>query len=165
VAGTVAGREALLVYLLAYLFMNLGIFASASAVTQAAGSEALDSFRGLARRAPGLALVTTLFLLSLAGLPPLFGFLGKFLVFGAAVAAQHPWLAAAGLANSAVALYYYVNLIRLMYVADPGEAGAVPCAGGLRLALGVCAAGTLVLGVLPGGVLALLARAAALRAL
>ncbi len=154
VVGTPAGREALLVYLVAYLFMNLGAFACVVAVFNDTGSESLQAFQGLARRSPGLALALTLFLLSLAGLPPLLGFVGKFLLFGSAIQQGRLWwLAVAGAVNSAIALYYYVNIIRLMYLAAPSDARPLRWAPSLRLALGVCAAATLLFGLFPAPLL------------
>jgi len=166
VVGTPAGREALLVYLVAYLFMNLGAFACVVAVFNDTGSESLQAFQGLARRAPALALAFALFLLSLAGLPPLLGFVGKFLLFGSAVQQGSLWwLALAGAVNSAVALYYYVNLIRLMYLIAPQDARPLHAVLPLRLALGVCAAATLGLGLFPAPLLELLRAGAAVNLL
>ncbi len=150
------GLEGLLLYLVAYLFMNLGAFACVVAVVNDTGSESLEAFRGLARRSPGLALLCAVFLLSLAGLPPLLGFFGKFLLFGAAIEANHPALAIAGILNSAVALYYYVNIIRLMYFIAPTQPAPLRTPAALRWAVGLCAAATIVMGFFPGPLLALL---------
>jgi len=149
------GLEALLVYLVAYLFMNLGAFACAAAVADETGSESLEAFKGLAARSPGLALACALFLLSLAGIPPLLGFIGKFLLFGSALEAGQVWVAIAGVVNSAIALYYYVNLIRLMYFVGPPHRASLQVAPALRVALVVCAAATLGLGLFPSAVLVL----------
>ena len=143
-----------MMYLAAYLFMNFGAFACVVAVVNETGSESLEAFRGLSRRAPALALCLALFLLSLAGIPPMLGFFGKFLLFQAALDTSQVWLAIAGIINSAIALYYYVNLIRLMYFAPSDEELPVRPAPALRVALAVCAAGTLLLGLFPGGLLA-----------
>ena len=152
------GIDGLLFYLIAYAFMNLGAFTCVVSVVEDAGSESLDAFRGLSRRSPALALVFALFLLSLAGIPPLLGFFGKFLLLGAAMQAQQGWLAIAAILNSAIALYYYVNLIRLIYLATParGDALRVPTPWPTGIALGICAAGTLVVGLYPGPLLKLL---------
>lgn len=147
------GREALLVYLAAYLFMNLGAFACVTAVVNDSGSESLDAFRGLARRSPVLALCCAVFLLSLAGLPPMLGFLGKFLLFGAALDARYSWLALAGIVNSAIALYYYVNIIRQMYLLEPHHTAPVDEPLALQLAVLLCATATLVIGLAPGPLL------------
>jgi NADH-quinone oxidoreductase subunit N len=154
------GTEALLCYLAAYLFMNFGAFACIIAVVNDTGSESLESFRGLSRRSPGLALMCAVFLLSLAGIPPLLGFVGKFLLFGSALDARQPWLAFGGIVNSAVALYYYVNLIRLMYLAAPAHTAPLRGIGWLRLALGLCAAATILLGLFPEPLLHLISAAA-----
>ena len=156
IARSVLGREALLLYLTAYLFMNLGAFACVAAVVEATGSESVEAFRGLSRRAPALALAGAVCLLSLAGLPPLFGFVGKLLLFRSALEAHLPVLAVAAAVNSAAALYYYVNLIRLMYFNPPAESAPLRAAPALGLALGVCAAATFFLGLFPGSLLTLL---------
>lgn len=149
VVGSPLAREGLVVYLAAYLFMNLGVFACAQAVVEATGSEALEAFRGLSRRAPALALVCAVFLLSLTGLPPLLGFFGKALLFGAALEAGQVALAVAGIINSVIALSYYVNIIRLMYLHGPVLAEPLRTAPAIRVAVAVCAAVTLLVGLFP----------------
>jgi NADH-quinone oxidoreductase subunit N len=156
IARSVDGREAMLLYLVAYLFMNLGAFACLAAVIDATGSESVEAFRGLSKRSPVLALTTAVFLLSLAGLPPLFGFVGKLLLFRTALEAAMPVLAIAAAINSAAALYYYVNLIRLMYFGPPAESAPLRPSPAIGLALAVCAALTLILGLFPGWLLSLL---------
>ncbi len=152
-----AGTAAILIYLIAYLFMNLGAFACVVAVWNQTRDESLEAFRGLARRAPALAFCLTVFLLSLAGIPPLVGFLGKFFLFGSAIEAQRTGLAIAGILNSAIALYYYVNIVRLMYLHPSSTTEPVRAPLSLRLAVGVCAAGTILLGIFPSGLLAWIA--------
>jgi len=161
VVHTELGMQGLLVYAVAYLFMNLGAFACVTAVCHDAGSESLEAFRGLAHRAPGLALALAVFLLSLAGIPPLLGFLGKFLLFGAAIASPWTILAVAGVINSAIALYYYVNIIRYMYLLAPDHSQPLRPAWPIRLAVGVCGIATVVLGLFPGALLAWLGAVAA----
>ncbi|MBI4004326.1 MAG: NADH-quinone oxidoreductase subunit N [Candidatus Omnitrophica bacterium] len=165
VVNTKLGLEALLLYLVAYLFMNLGAFACVAAVVNETGSEALEAFRGLSKRAPVLALLCTLFLLSLAGIPPLLGFFGKFLLFGSALQAGQAELAVAGVLNSAIALYYYVNIIRLMYLVAPERAGALTAPRPLRVALVICGVATLFLGLFPSTLLSLVEHAASLNLL
>ena len=160
IVNTRLGLEALIVYLAAYLFMNLGAFACVVAVVQDTGRESLDAFRGLAKRSPVLVVLTTLFLLSLAGIPPLLGFVGKFLLFGAAIQAGYVALAVVGVVNSTVALYYYVRIIREMYLQAPDSPGMLRPAPALRLAAAVCGAGTLGLGLFPGTLLSLAGLAA-----
>ena len=145
--------------------MNLGLFACVVAVVNDTGSESLEAFRGLSRRAPVLALLCALFLLSLAGIPPLLGFFGKFLLLGSALAAHQPWLAVAGIVNSAIALYYYVNIIRLMYLAVPDRSSPLREPFALRLALAVCVVATVLLGLFPSTLLALVSAASSVNLL
>ncbi len=159
VVSTTVGKEAVLFYLVAYLFMNLGAFACVVTVARETGSESVEAFRGLASRSPGVALIGTVCLLSLAGIPPLLGFIGKFLLFGAALDAGYVWLAIAGIVNSAIALFYYTNLIRLMYFATPAQSARVYAAAPLRVALGVCVTATVLLGLFPEPLLVWLKRA------
>jgi NADH-quinone oxidoreductase subunit N len=156
--NTRLGLEGLLVYLVAYLFMNLGAFACVVAVCDATHDESLEAFRGLARRSPALALCCALFLLSLAGIPPLVGFIGKFLLFGSAIEADRWILAVAGVINSTIALYYYVNIIRQMYLEEPASSASLRPSLAIRLAVGVCGAATIGLGLFPGPLLALINR-------
>lgn len=165
VVNTKLGLEALLLYLVAYLFMNLGAFACVAAVVNETGSESLEAFRGLSRRAPVMALLCTLFLLSLAGIPPLLGFFGKFLLFGAALQAGQAELAVVGVINSAIALYYYVNIIRLMYLAAPEHTEPLRAPFPLRVALAVCGVATLFLGLFPSTLLSLVGAAASVNLL
>lgn len=157
VVQTNFGVNAMVFYLTAYLFMNLGAFACVVAVQNATGSESVDAFRGLAQRAPGLSFLLAVCLLSLAGVPPMLGFFGKFLLFGSAVQAGHLALAVIAIINSTIALYYYVNLIRLMYFLPPAEAAPLRPDPVLRAAAGVCAAVTVGLGVFPTVLLRFLA--------
>ena len=159
VINTPQGYGALVLYLIAYLFMNLGLFAGVVAVHRATRSESLEAFRGLAHRAPALAAACAIFLLSLAGMPPLLGFFGKFLLFGSAIESHRVALAVVGAINSALALYYYVNVIRLMYLLAPAPgAASLRPSWPARLAVGACAAATVGWGLCPGGLLVWIGR-------
>ena len=139
-----------ILYATVYLFMNLGAFAVAIAVGEATGSDDIEGYAGLAKHAPALAACMAVFMLSLAGIPPLAGFVGKLYVFGAAIQSTRLWwLAALGIVNSVIALYYYMNIVRLMYLAPPGRALEPPRDVPLRLVIGVTAVISLVLGLLP----------------
>jgi proton-translocating NADH-quinone oxidoreductase chain N len=120
------GLTGVYVYLVAYLLMNLGVFAVAILRERQTGSTDITvQFGGLARSAPGLAALTAVLLLSLTGIPPTAGFLGKFYLFAAAVhSRQWAWLAFIGIINSVISLYYYMNIARAMYFGRPehGEA-------------------------------------------
>jgi NADH-quinone oxidoreductase subunit N len=164
-AHTEIGVQAAMFYLAAYAFMNIGAFA---AVTHFArrGERFLrvDDMAGLGFRQPVTAALLTIFLLSLIGVPLTGGFFGKFYVFKAALDANMVWLTVLGLLNSAVAAYYYLRIIVVMYMYEPTEAldGLQPLSGGLKTALWTSAVATILLGVFPGFVLDFAGRSAAL---
>jgi NADH-quinone oxidoreductase subunit N len=152
----------LLLYLAVYLFMNLGAFLAVEAIEQQVGSDDLAHFAGLGWRLPLAAAVLTLCLLSLAGFPPLGGFIGKTLLFGAALAAGWSWLAAVMAANFAVSLYYYVRVVEPLYLRRSAGKPLVAEPTALRLALVTLGLGTLASGVLPQPWAALALHSAAL---
>ena len=153
VTGTAEGYSAVVFYLIAYVFMNLGAFAVVVALAQKGQDcERLESFAGLAHKRPGLAALMTLFMLSLAGIPGTVGFIAKFTIFAAAVNADVIWLTILGLLASVVSVYYYLRLPVLMYMREPAEEGAAPrreVSSGEALVLGVCALAVLFLGFFP----------------
>jgi NADH-quinone oxidoreductase subunit N len=151
VAGGVPGAGAVLYYLLAYTFTTAGAF-GAILMVERAGEEAVDvrDYAGLARRHPVLAATLALYLLSLIGIPPLAGFVGKFYLFGSAVRAGYLWLTVVAVLNSAIAAYYYLRVIVYMYMREPDTAPArVAATFAGSLALAIAAAGIVVLGLAP----------------
>ena len=145
-----SGEAALLFYLLAYTFTNIGAFAVAISVGRALGSDAIPDYAGLGRRAPLSAFAMTVFMLSLTGIPPTALFFGKFLLFGAAINSGFLWLAVVGILNSVVSLFYYVGVIRAMVLMPaPDGAGLVAESALARVLLAVTVAGTLAIGVYP----------------
>ncbi|MGH7417471.1 MAG: NADH-quinone oxidoreductase subunit N [Candidatus Rokuibacteriota bacterium] len=152
VAGGALGNGSVLFYLLVYTFTTAGAFGSIL-VLERAGQEAvrLEDFGGLATRHPLVAVALSIFLLSLIGIPPTAGFVGKFYLFGAAVKSGYVWLAVIGVLNSAAAAYYYLRLIVYMYMREPEGAPTVlaPSLSG-ALALVVALWGVVQLGVAPG---------------
>jgi NADH-quinone oxidoreductase subunit N len=151
VTGTIEGYTAVLFYLFAYLFMNLGAFGVVVALAHRGQEcERIDSFAGLARRRPGLAALMTLFMISLAGIPGTVGFIAKFVVFAAAVRAGVIWLTILGVLMSVVSLYYYLRIPVLMYMREPAEdAEFAEVSSGEGLVLGLCAVAVLCFGILP----------------
>jgi NADH-quinone oxidoreductase subunit N len=113
------GISAMLIYFLAYLFMNLGAFYCVMLVADKTGSEDIEVYRGLGYRSPFIGVVFTIFLVSLTGIPPTFGFVGKLYLFSALINAKIIWLAVVGVLNSVVSLYYYVRVVRNMFLRDP----------------------------------------------
>jgi len=157
VVGNAAGTSATLFYLLAYALMTLGAFAIVIAVGRQ-GDEMVQipEYAGLATRQPFLALLMAIFMLSLAGVPPTAGFVGKFYIFSAAVQSGLIWLALVGVLNSVLSVYYYLRIVVLMYMREPiRELGGLTVSPPVMAALVVAAAGTLWLGVFPGGLMGL----------
>jgi proton-translocating NADH-quinone oxidoreductase chain N len=153
------GINGVLIYLFAYLFTNVGAFAVVTAIETAIGQTELREYAGLVRRSPWLAGLLLIFLLSLAGIPPTGGFVGKFFVFGAAVQWQMWGLLAVAAVNTVVAAFYYLNVVRYMFF-TPAEGGAAAftVAWPLRGALLVTAVLTLLLGLAPAPLIAWAAR-------
>lgn len=124
--------QGLLVYVLAYLFTNLGAFGVVVVVSKHFGSDKIESYTGLWRRAPLYAGAMAIFMLSLAGIPFTAGFVGKLMVFGSAIltGSRLHWellvLAALGVINSIISAYYYLNIVRLMYIKDSTEQETKP---------------------------------------
>ncbi len=110
------GLQSVFIYLITYLFMNLGAFLVVIELFNRTGSFDLKDYRGLYRRSPFLTLAMTLFMLSLMGIPPLAGFFGKLYVFAAAVNRDLAWYAVIGALNSVIAVYYYARVIKTMII-------------------------------------------------
>ena len=114
------GVAGMVFYVVTYCFMNLGAFRVVAAVAeQNGGDESLDTFKGLGRKSPLIAVVMTIFLVSLTGLPPMAGFVGKFYIFSALVNAGGSWnwaIAVVGVLNSVISLFYYARVMRAMYL-------------------------------------------------
>lgn len=125
---TPEGLDAALLYLVVYLFTNLGAFAVVAFLRNQTGSEDLSAYRGMIYRAPGLTLAMAVFLLSLVGLPPLFGYVGKFQIFAALWHAYVEFknqgllvLLIIGLLNTVISLVYYVRVLKVMIIEQPSE--------------------------------------------
>ena len=160
-AGNETGAGAVPFYLLVYAVMNAAAFGVIIAVgrfdVSAEGGETLDAFAGLGARKPGLAAAMTLLLLSLAGLPPLVGFLAKLYVFSAAVEAGLVWLAILGAANSVISAYYYLRVVVFMYMRDgaPVPAGPTHVSAPLQVGIALASLVLVALSIWPGPVVAL----------
>jgi NADH-quinone oxidoreductase subunit N len=133
-----AGVASVLVYMTVYTVMTLGSFLVVMKMRDEEGRplEAIDNLSGLARTRPGLALAMAMFMLSLAGIPPLFGFYPKLLVFDAAVQADLAWLAAVAVATSVIGAFYYIKIVKIMYFDEAAPAFSrvrEPVAGALIL--------------------------------
>lgn len=158
--ATVGGRadralSAIMFYLLAYTFMNIGAFAILIFLRrEGMPNENIDDFSGLSRRSPGAALAMMIFMFSLAGIPPTAGFAAKLSIFYAAIQGGYYWLVIIGILNSAVAAYYYLRVVIVMYMRQPeGELPTAATSPLLWAGIALALAGTILLGILPGGIL------------
>ena len=160
--ATTLGYGAVLLYAIAYAFTNIAAFTAVSALRDSGVDEELASYNGLGRRAPAAALMLTIALLSLAGIPATAGFAGKLFVFTAAVQADLVWLALVGFANAALSFVYYAKIMNAMWLRSaPEGAGPVPVHGVSTATLGLCTAGILIVGLYAGPLLELLQQATA----
>jgi NADH-quinone oxidoreductase subunit N len=116
VAFSQLGTTSVVFYMLAYILTNLAAFGIVMAVGRVVGSDEYDAYRGLSRRSPGLALVMLIAFLSLAGMPPFGGFIAKVVVFAAGVQSGYVWLVVLGIINSVVGVYYYLNVMKYVYL-------------------------------------------------
>lgn len=150
-AGTELGYTSSIFYLISYLVTNLAAFGIVVVVGRSLGSDEISAYSGLSRRSPGLALALMVALLSLGGVPPFAGFIGKLFVFAAAVQADMIWLALIGIINSVFALYYYLVVLKVVWLnRSENEEEKIPVTRPWALALVVCVAGMLLLGTLFG---------------
>ena len=150
------GMWGVLVYLLAYTFMNFGAFALVIFLeTRGYAAESVADFNGLAKRNMPAAVTMLVFLLSLAGIPPTAGFIGKYYLFTAAMKAGYPWLAVLAVLASAVSLFYYFRIAAAMFFSE-GPGAKLASSYALTAAVAICAAGTLLAGIAPERFLAVL---------
>ena len=155
-AANEAGLASVLFYLLAYSFMNVGAFAVVIAAERADGGDVtVESVAGLGARKPGLAAGMAVALLSLAGMPPLAGFMGKFYLFRAAVEADLIWLAVVGVINSVISVYFYLKVIVAMYLREPDGGELVKTCPLVGATVTASVLGIVILGSLPSLMLAL----------
>ena len=161
-AGTGVGYGAALFYLLAYTLMNVGAFGAISALEwdgDQGAEQTLDSLAGMGYRKPFLGVALGVFMFALTGFPPLAGFIGKYLVFAAAIDAGLVWLAVLGVLTSVVSAFYYIRVLVVLWMRQPSEApenvqkAAFPVSTTTLIVVGVCALALLALGVLPAGLI------------
>jgi NADH-quinone oxidoreductase subunit N len=149
-APFVDGFRGILFYLLVYMFMNLGAFAVITSLRQRGiiGDE-IDDIAGLYRRAPIEAVLMLVFLLSLAGIPPLAGFYGKYFIFLSLIESNHYVLASLAVLYALFGLYYYMRIANAMFMREAPEAGRLKISPGVWAALATAAVGTIFVGVFP----------------
>jgi len=151
VAGKEAGTSGMLYYLLAYTFTNIGAFGVVALVGRKGEANVMiDDYRGLAKVHPLLALVMSIFIFSLAGIPPTAGFMGKFTIFSAAINSGYIWLVIVGVLTSAASVFYYFRVIMKMYMESPEtEPTKLQFGPAMVLALSIATAVVLYIGIFP----------------
>jgi NADH-quinone oxidoreductase subunit N len=150
VAGNSTGINGIEVYIMVYAFMTLGAFLVVVALRRRniIGDD-IDDFAGLMHKSPGYAVLMLIFLLSLAGIPPTAGFLGKYYIFLALIQTGHYALAVVATLYVAVAIYYYFRIVRSMFTREESEKSALASSFGVRFAVGVSGILTLAIGIYP----------------
>lgn len=155
-AGNKVGVDSLVFYLVAYLLANIGAFTVVIIYENLTGREGIEDLSGLSRRSPLLGAAMLIFLLSLAGVPPLAGFLAKVYIFTAAVQSHLYVLVGIGLVNFIISLYYYLVIVRHLYIPQPQDAAPIPLTGSLKAVVYITMAGVVVLGIYPAPVVDLI---------
>jgi NADH-quinone oxidoreductase subunit N len=150
VAGNERGITGIAVYIMVYTFMNLGAFLVLVALRrQKIIGDEMDDISGLMKKSPGYAVLMLIFLLSLAGIPPTAGFLGKYYIFWSLIEARQYTLAVIATLYAAVAIYYYFRIVKSMFVSELREKAPMATSFGMRVALAVSGVMTLVIGIYP----------------
>jgi NADH-quinone oxidoreductase subunit N len=150
VAGNEIGIKGIEVYLMVYTFMNLGAFLVLVALRrQKIIGDEMDDISGLMKKSPGYAVLMLIFLISLAGIPPTAGFLGKYYIFWSLIQAHQYTLAVIATLYAAVAIYYYFRIVKSMFVSELKEKAPMATSFGMRVALTVSGVMTLVIGLYP----------------
>ena len=153
-AGGPSGLAGVLLYVFVYGFANLGIFSALSyCATKERRGETLQDLEGLSREHPRLALAVLVFFLSLAGIPPTGGFVGKLYLFASAIQANMTWLAVVGVLNSVLSLAYYFRVVMAIYFSPETKPLALVPSQPLGLALAALALATLAIGLAPGAII------------
>jgi NADH-quinone oxidoreductase subunit N len=155
-----AGQSGLLFFLASYALTNLGAFIAIIAISNKLDSDLIADYAGMAKRAPVLALALTLCLISLIGMPPAAGFMAKFYIFSGAVQSGLLWLVIIAVINSVISAYYYLRVVKVMWMGKPASRAKVPSSPALRVALALSCLGVLLLGIVPGFVMKLAEMAA-----
>jgi NADH-quinone oxidoreductase subunit N len=144
-----SGPGALVFFLVSYALTNLGAFIAIIAISNKTGSDQIADYSGMARRAPLLSLALAFCLISLTGIPPTVGFMAKVYIFSAGVNYGLIWLVIIAVINTVIAAYYYLRVVRVMYMGAPLSEERVPSSWSLRFALSIACLGVLVLGIYP----------------
>ncbi len=147
---TLVGQSSVMFFLVSYSLTNLGAFIAIIAITNKLNSDQINDFSGMGKRAPIMALALTLCMISLIGMPPAAGFMAKFYIFTGAVSQGLLWLVVIAVINSVISAFYYMRVVKVMWVGQPASEEGIPASGALRFALTVSCLGVLAFGIAPG---------------
>jgi NADH-quinone oxidoreductase subunit N len=153
--GNNLGQSGVLFFLASYALTNMGAFIAVIIISNHINSDNIADFSGMGKRAPLLALALTLCLISLIGMPPAAGFMAKFYIFRAGVTNDLLWLVIIAVLNSVISAYYYLRVVKVMWLGEPVSNQKVQSSAAPRLALFICCLGILLLGIIPGPVMRL----------
>jgi len=154
-AADILGRSGVLFFLAAYSLANLAAFTAIIAISNKINSDEIADYSGMIKRSPGLSLALTLGLISLIGMPPAAGFMAKFYLFSSAVNHGLLWLVIIAVINSVISAYYYLRVVKVMWMGEAASTEKVPSSAALKVALVVSCIGVLLLGLAPGLVMKL----------
>ncbi len=149
-ASEIIGRSSIIFFLASYALTNMGAFIAIIAISNKINSDLIDDYSGMIKRAPMLTMGLTLSLISLIGMPPAAGFIAKFYIFSGAVQQGLLWLVVIAVINSVISAYYYLRVVKTMWMGKPASDEKIPSSGALRLALSISCLGVLLLGLVPG---------------
>jgi NADH-quinone oxidoreductase subunit N len=162
-SGTLDGYSSGMFYVIAYVLMTLGSFGMILLLSRAGfEAENIDDFRGLNRRSPWYAFLMLVIMFSLAGIPPTIGFFAKLAVLQAALNVGLVWLVVFAVLMSVIGAFYYLRIVKLMYMDEPQDLSAIVVRGEMSVLLSINAFAVLVLGIVPGGLFEMCRRAIAI---
>jgi NADH-quinone oxidoreductase subunit N len=143
------GASGVLLFAASYAFTNLGAFVAIIAISQKIGSDQIKDYAGMWKRSPFLSLALAFCLVSLTGIPPTAGFWAKMYIFNAGIRADLAWLVLIGVLNSVIAAFYYLSVVRQMFLGEPEDEKPIKTTPSIGMALGTAALGVLVFGIMP----------------
>jgi len=149
------GKSGILFFLAGYALANLGAFFAIIAISNKTGSDEISDYSGMSRRSPVISFILAFCLISLIGIPPTVGFMAKFYLFNAAIQQDLLWLVIFAVLNSVISAYYYLRVVKLMYIGEPLSDEPIPSSIPMRVSLAITSIGVLVLGIYPWVVLRL----------
>jgi NADH-quinone oxidoreductase subunit N len=151
VSASATGASSVAFYTFVYLFANMGAFITAITFSNTTGSDEIKDYAGLSRRSPSLAAMMAVFMLSLVGIPPLAGFMGKYYLFSSAIEQGYIWLVVVAILTSVISLYYYLGVVRQMYFQTSPQENtiAITMTPALKTALIISVIGVLLFGIFP----------------